>query len=326
MKTTSLLLILTVVTLVQVGCRLADPTVPASSAPLALPSAHPVTSNPAPTPTPDTSSPKTPPRADTVNQSQAKLIPLKTATFEEVEPVLSPLLSSTGRLAHTTVRNAIMVYDNPANIRMIEETMAQFDPTPENIRVWVEFDEDTTSRGVSADASTPGIVIRRKRGGETRVEGEVRITGGTHMSRSDSNTRQFLMTTNNRPATLWVGKTVANPVWVFEYGFGRGWWSNDIIYNNIGASLRIRPRIVGNNNIAIEVYPRITMEGPNPLSVKAKELSTQVTVANGGTIQLGGMDQEKREAYLRLFGVGRLFTGRRLNITLGADIVPPNPK
>ncbi len=246
---------------------------------------------------------------------------LQTVAFAEIEDMLEAVRSPSGHLHFIESRNMVLIYDNPAVVRHMELLLQRIDRAPVNIRISVAFDESFEAGESGIGLTQGGVVVTRERGGGTRVEGTGTLAATDRTRRGRSETTQFLMVRDDRPARIWAGKTVAQPVWTFEYGLRRGWWQQETVYQNIGASLWIHPRRIGEDRIRVEVYPVLTLEGRTPRTIEARELSTEIVVADGGTIELGGLDEEKREAYRQLFGVGQVFDGRRLTIRLQAEIV-----
>lgn len=245
---------------------------------------------------------------------------LQTVAFADIEDLLQAIRSPSGHLHFIESRNMVLVYDKPAVVRHMQVLLQQIDRAPVNIRISVSFDESFEGGESGIGLTQGGLVVTHERGGGTRVGGTGTIAATDRTRRGRSETTQFLMVRDDRPARIWVGKTVAQPVWTFQYGLRRGWWQQDTVYQNIGASLWIHPRRIGDGHIRVEVYPVLTLEGRDARTIEARELSTEVVVADGGTIALGGLDEEKREAYRQLFGVGQVFDGRRLAIRLQAEI------
>ncbi len=245
---------------------------------------------------------------------------LQTVAFAEIEDLLRAVRSPSGHLHFIESRNMVLVYDKPAVARHMQMLLQQIDRAPVNIRISVVFDESFEGGESGIGLTQGGLVVTRERGGGTRVEGTGTLAATDRTRRGRSETTQFLLVRDDRPARIWVGKTVAQPVWTFAYGLRRGWWRQETDYQNIGASLWIHPRRIGDGRIRVEVYPVLTLEGRDARTIEARELSTEVVVADGGTIELGGLDEEKREVYRQLFGVGQVFDGRRLTIRLQAEI------
>ena len=175
---------------------------------------------------------------------------------------------------------------------------------------------------LSAGVRNGGVVVRR-------VDGHTKVSGGAVIGARDNRvdssglTSQSILTMSGKAANIWVGQTVAEPRWTFEYGCGRGWWKPDYVWQELGASLWVRPMAQADGTIDLEVFPRITSRGPAPLSVDVKELSTHVRVADGVPTPIGGLTQSQREVFTRLLGKGELFNGSSLGITLKATVVKP---
>ncbi len=253
-------------------------------------------------------------------ERKIEVVPLKSLSFKDARKALEPLLSENGILVHLETDNVVMVYDIPERIQRIKQLLQEIDRDPVNIRITVSFDETGRKElsGLGIERGEADVRIS-PRGADLR--GEFSLRAEKSAARDTSRSAQFILTRNNNPARIWVGKKVAHQVWTFEYGIRHGWWSSDIVYRDIGASLWALPRVIGDDKIVVQVYPRLTLEGAKDLTVEAKELATEVVVQDGGTARIGGLDKEKKNAYRYLFGVGRVFNGSSLSITLRADIM-----
>ncbi len=257
-----------------------------------------------------------------VPKVETDFIPLKSLSYEEASQVAKTVLSKQGRVGFLKTRNLLVVHDVPEKIRELREVLAKVDTDPANIRIEVRFLEEGRVRGGGMGVEVDGVRIGRT-DGRTRVEGRVRGRAGFGTSTFRDSTTQSILAGNGREARIWIGTEVADPVWVREYGRGHGWWTGEFIQRELGASLWVRPRILPDGNIEVAVYPRISVRGKEPFSVDARELGTRVVVADGQMVSIGGLDRERRQAYVKLFGIGRLFNGSSLNVTLTPSIVAP---
>jgi type II secretory pathway component GspD/PulD (secretin) len=254
------------------------------------------------------------------------VVPLRSISFAEAEQVITPFLSEDGRLVHLESRHAVVIIDLRRNVDMAKQILSELDVPPVNIRVMVTFDDISSARGAEAGAHTGGITITRTERGRTVVTGHADVFAAAGQSERSDVATQFLLTREGRPASIWVGETVAEPVWIFEYGYRHGWWRQELVWQDIGVRLQVLPRLIGSSTIDLEVYPRLTVRGDQPLSLDARELSTHVFLESGQTVTLGGLNRDQQEVYARLFGIGQVFNGRRLAITVRADIMPvPGP-
>ncbi|NOY81812.1 MAG: hypothetical protein GXP31_12520 [Kiritimatiellaeota bacterium] len=247
-------------------------------------------------------------------------VTLRSLSYSEAREIVAPFLSEKGRLGFAQSRNLLIIHDYPENIEAVRRILKKVDTAPVNIRIDVAFDQSRRNSSADADVRIGGVTVRR-RGGRTRIGAAGVLSAGAEERRSRTLTRQFVLTLNGHAARIWVGKEVADPVWVREYGYRHGWWRQELAKRRLGASLEVRPRVLPDGNIEIQVYPRLSARGPEPLSVDVKELTTTVVVRDGQTVRLGGLDQRKRDVYTRLFGIGRVFDGNRLTITLTPHLV-----
>jgi len=250
---------------------------------------------------------------------------LRSLTYEEARQAAGPFLSADGKLGHVPTRGILVITDHPANIEVVKKILTEIDTAPANIRVDITFDSAGEAGENSAELGTGGVRITRE-GGHTRISGGAAPTVQSVHTTTSSLVNQFVLAGNNRPAQIWVGSEVADPAWVLEYGTGHGWWAREVAYRQIGASLWVRPRITADGLIELEVFPRLTARGTGMEVIDVQALGTRITVADGQPVSLGGLSQDKCEAYRHLFGVGKVFDGRRLGITLRATILQVKPR
>lgn len=250
---------------------------------------------------------------------------LRSLTFEEAKEAAQPFLSPDGKLGYASSRNVLIIHDRPGQIETVKQILQELDTAPANIRVEVTFDASSTGEATSVGVERVGVQAVR-RDGRTAVDGDFVLGVGAGSTNSSEFTSQFVLAGNNRPAQIWVGRSVADPVWVFEYGAAHGWWRRDWVWRDFGVSLWALPHILPDGQIEIEVFPRISARGDSATVVTVKELSTRVVVASGEPVALGGLDQERRTVYRRLLGIANVFDGSRLAITLRATIIPVNPR
>ncbi|MFA4943929.1 MAG: hypothetical protein WC789_04430 [Lentisphaeria bacterium] len=240
---------------------------------------------------------------------------------EEARMVAEPLLSPQGKLGYLPSRNLLIIHDVKPRIEAIKKALAGADLPPMNIRIEVASLESggRGERGLGVD----DLQLRVAPGG--KVRGSARLQGRDTRRTTAASGRQFITTVNGRPAQIWVGQSVPEPQWVFEYGCGRGWWRQDWVWQELGASLWVRPRVLGGNLVEVELYPRITFRGDRPRSIDVRELATTVVAAAGQPVPLGGLDESRREAYSRILGRGSVFNGSSFNLTLTVHLLPLPP-
>jgi hypothetical protein len=243
-----------------------------------------------------------------------KLIPLSTLDFEIVETVCRPMMSPGAVLTFEKSRNAVLIYDSPEVIKKVEDFIKAADKEPVNIRIEITSSGSSGADSLRAGVKKPQPIVIRdgkvvSQGGKIQPDLSYKTTTGS------SSVSQFLVTMSGRPATLWAGKTVVDPV------LARQWLTPETVIlqdgkttvippmpviktANIGASLKILPHLRENGLIDVEVYPELSwIEGKGrKQAVKVQSLSTKVTVAPGASIDIGGIMASKKESYLNLLG------------------------
>jgi len=258
------------------------------------------------------------------DKKEYKLIPLRNVDYEIVDRVCRPWLGKDGVLVHEKKRNSVLVYATPETIVKIMKFLDNT-ATPEvNIRI------DIDKRGVETNDSNrltyrykKPIQVTYKNGkkivsyGNYKNKNNPRLILNSRSGRINSNSMQFLVTKSGSPASLWVGKTVVDPSWLrqvkpkHEVEIGSDSYSittdppdMESKMVNVGVSLQVLPRYVGNDLIEVEVYPEITQlvgKGRRK-NLKVTSLSTKVIVKNGARVYIGGIVSKKSQAYRNIFG------------------------
>ena len=259
------------------------------------------------------------------DKKEYKLIPLRNVDYEIVDRVCRPWIGKGGVLVHEKKRNSVLVYATPETIVKIMKFLDNT-ATPEvNIRI------DIDKRGVKNSDSNrftyrynkPVKITTYKNGkkivsyGNYKNKNNPRLILNSRSGRINSNSMQFLVTKSGSPASLWVGKTVVDPSWLrqvrpkHEVEIGSDSYSittdppdMESKMVNVGVSLQVLPRYVGNNLIEVEVYPEITQivgKGRRK-NLKVTSLSTKVIVKNGARVYIGGIVNKKSQDYRNLFG------------------------
>ncbi len=254
-------------------------------------------------------------------QRQLRLFPLFHASYEDIAIVAQEFLSPDGSIRHVASRNSVVVIDYPENLAQVAIVVAALEgETPAaNIRIEVTFDQVGEKRAAAVEVD-PGWPVTIRNG---KVQNpSITIAGGAGSSRHADFTSQQILTRDSHEASIWVGETVQEPMWVYEYGRRQRWWQTDYAQYDFGASLWVKPRLLANGLIEISVYPRVTARGAQPLSIDVKELTVTVLAQDGQTVTLGGLDQAQRDAYRKIIGLGRAFNGSTLTITMKPTVQP----
>lgn len=254
-----------------------------------------------------------------------KLISLKNVDYTIVDRICRPWLGKDAVLIHEKKRNSILVYAEPEVIVKIRKFLDQT-ATPEvNIRIDIKKQglESSNSGGISYRYKRPIPTVTYKNGkkivtySKYKRKSKPRLIIRSRSKTTSLNSLQFIITKSGSPASLWVGKTVVDPSWLRKVRPKKkliiGSNSYAIITDppelgtkmiDVGLSLQVLPRYLGNDLIEVEVYPEITRivgKGKRK-NLKVTSLATKIIVKNGARVYIGGIVSQKKQAYRNLFG------------------------
>ncbi|AQQ71380.1 Putative general secretion pathway protein D [Limihaloglobus sulfuriphilus] len=214
--------------------------------------------------------------------------------------------------------NSLLIMTSQKNYAKIEPVLDELDKIVPQVLIKVLIAEVTTSDGL--DLGTEFSVLNmRSSGGETlfgteflpdnmngfmtrTLEGDLDFTIRALQEIGDLNvlSRPYILTSNNQKATITVGQEV--PFVTDTRVTETGQTINSISYEDIGIILEVTPTINNESLVIMDVKPEIsTMTGETVLisdnveaAVYAKRsTNSRVAVANGQTIVIGGLMQDK---------------------------------
>ncbi len=270
-----------------------------------------------------------------------KLIPLQSLNFSTVEKVCRPWLHKGGLLIHEKNRRAILVYAQPAVINRIMKFVASTDSPNANIKI--ELDRQGSGQNVSEKFSynynnTPQVI--RGRGGRIIIKKpKNKLNLHSRRTSTSSTTSSFIVTQSGSPAQLWVGKSIVDPTWrryqrpdktvvITPHSTTVVTMPQEPVMTDVGVSLQVLPRDLGNGMIEVEVYPEISeIKGKRGhKAVKVTSLSSKVVVKSGTRISIGSVIKQNRERYVNIFGPDffkRNEISEIMNMYLTATIMDP---
>ncbi len=127
---------------------------------------------------------------------------------------------------------------------------------------------------------------------EVQMESAGSVREGFYQADHQSKSTQMLLVADGLEGRLFIGEQVPYTVWYHTYLQNEGYLVGNIQFRNVGTSLIVAPRVVG-NQIEVTLTPEIsydTRDGRGTIAVT--KLSSTVRVANGQSIQVGGGAQK----------------------------------
>jgi type II secretory pathway component GspD/PulD (secretin) len=242
--------------------------------------------------------------------------------------VVKGLLSPEGRVYPDPRQHRLVVSDRPDVHRRVAEALRTLDVPARNVRIEVDvaIEQTGTDRGVGVTGGTAGVGVGggtvRVGGGGGRSRGDVAVTGRDTRSTTDVHSRQQLVVLSGGEASLTVAELVPYSQWLFTWGVAHALWSQSVQWQEVGTSLVVSPRVLGDGRILVRLTPRVDYRARDgSQSVTVNELTTEVMVREGEPILLGGVpfkDEEFRQRFL--LGVDRAGTTSRVAMTLRASV------
>lgn len=242
---------------------------------------------------------------------------------DEAERAVKAIVGNEGTVTVDPLNNQIWV-TAPGDVhQIVQEIMKEAQVPPKNVRISVKFERHALSSDSEASIMAEGSYERsgRASGGRVRMEPRLssRVTEG-----SDALT-QMLLVTSGREATLWIGESVPYLEWLVDYGVHGGIISGEIKWQKVGARLVVQPKVIGGGPmVVVRLIPELSgLVDGNPYRVRFVQAATEVTVRDGESIRIGGLD--KHQDFYSHFLVGLSRNGRKesVDITLTPHIESP---
>lgn len=242
------------------------------------------------------------------------LDPNNTAILETVRT----LAGKEGVVTPDRANSRVLVITTAARHEQIKQSVPVLVVMSRNVRIEVRFQQ-------AGRQQQRGVTV----GGRGTLEagrGRMRINVGAvdKTTTTSDNTTQLLVVSSGRAASLFVGTEVPYLDYLTDYLLGQRVLAERIAWERVGAQLMVQPTIIGEGpNINIKLYPQLSgMVGGKPYTRQLIELATELEVADGRTIQIGGLGRHA-DFYSRfLVGVQQDGSTQSLNISLTPHILP----
>lgn len=193
---------------------------------------------------------------------------------------------------------------------------------PRNVRIEVSFRGNGADRRRGASVAGRGAVVTRNGNGRSTLHLQPQVEDS--LSTTSSSTRQQLLVSSGRQASIFVGENVPYMDWLVEYGRRYRYLEEHLVWQRVGAYLAIEPTVIGDGPlIRVRLTPELSgLVNNNPYRTRFANVATEVTVSDGVPFTLGGLASQN-DFYSR-FLVGTDQSGARqtLDIELTAYIVP----
>ena len=185
------------------------------------------------------------------------------------------------------------------------------------IKVIVESQQSGTQNQEGLGGS--GSVIIRK--GNAYPSG--RITGGARETTVQRSTGIFTLVQDGAESILTVATKVPynQTAYYYDYAAGAGYIQRQIVFTDVGTSLRVNASVLPDNQIRVRLTPRISyFSAERSGAIDFTEATTELVVPNGQPVSLGGSTTKMHEVTRQILGYRDRASTSETSLTLTAVI------
>lgn len=227
--------------------------------------------------------------------NEARVIPLKHRTAEEIIPLIRPLLGPDDVLGGMDYR--LILRTSERNFQEIQRLLSQLDVAQQQLRITVE--QSTSGHRTQTSQSVTGEVAVGDKGriilgprssaknGVVVQKGGLRYTGKQRTTTESQANVQTLLTLDGKRAYIRVGQSVPHVKRILALSGSQLLLAEGIELRDITTGFDVLPRVRG-DRIQVEITPRLaTLQDPAAGIVDYQALTTTAEVKRGEWLDLG---------------------------------------
>lgn len=237
--------------------------------------------------------------------------------------IVKTVIGESGKAFFDPATRKLMILSDNNGHAAVADIVKQLNVPPRNVSVAVRFIGKGTGNQRTASVSAQGGVVIDNSGSRSTLR--IQPTLADRRTETSSNTRQQLLVSSGRQASIFIGEEVPYIEWLMEYGRRHHYIEQQVSWQRVGATLVIEPVVIGDGPlIRLKLIPELSgLVNNNPYRTRFANVATEVTVSDGVPFSLGGLT-EKNDFYSRfLIGMDRHGRQETLDIELTASIIPP---
>jgi hypothetical protein len=185
------------------------------------------------------------------------------------------------------------------------------------IKVLVESQQSSTQNqeGVQGSGS---VIIRR---GNVQPSG--RVTAGDRRTTVQRSTGIFTLVQDGGESILSVATSVpySQAAYYYNYAAGGGYIQRQVVFTDVGTSLRVSASVLPDNQIRVRLTPRISyFSAERSGAIDFTEATTELIVPSGQPVSLGGSTTNMHEITRQILGYRDRSSSNETNLVLTATI------
>ena len=185
------------------------------------------------------------------------------------------------------------------------------------IKVLVESQQSGTQSQEGVQGSG-GVIIRR---GNVQPSG--RVTAGDRQTTVQRSTGIFTLVQDGAESILSVATQVpySQTAYYYNYALGSGYIQRQIVFTDVGTSLRVSASLLPDNQIRVRLTPRISyFSTERSGAIDFTEATTELIVPSGQPVSLGGSTTNMHAVTRQILGYRDRISSNETNLVLTATI------
>jgi len=185
------------------------------------------------------------------------------------------------------------------------------------IKVLVES-QQSGAQSQEAVQGSGSVIVRR---GNVQPSG--RLAAGDRQTTVQRSTGIFTLVQDGGESILSVATQVpySQTAYYYNYAVGSGYIQSQIVFTNVGTSLRVNAAILPDNQIRVRLTPRISyFSAERSGAIDFTEATTELIIPSGQSVSLGGSTTNVHEVTRHILGYRDRVSSGETNLTLTATI------
>jgi hypothetical protein len=231
--------------------------------------------------------------------------------------MVQPLISQYGFISADTASNSLIVIDQTANVRRIQQLVSQIDQPVPQLKIRVEYgrqetksDQSVATRGkIEVGDATVSVGDKKKEGIDVELSAD-------ESQRHDKGEYTVIVRSGST-AYISSGYDVPYPERWVRLSHKHGHIKRPVTFRKVDTGYDVRPVLMG-NNVQIEITPHISYIDPRGLRqpIRFAEAATHLNVPLNQWVEIAGTSDSYEEINRQILGGGRASSDNQLSMRL----------
>jgi len=231
--------------------------------------------------------------------------------------IVQPLISQYGFISADTASNSLIVIDQPANVRRVQQLVSQIDQPVPQLKIRVQYgrqetntDQSVATRGkIEVGDATVAVGNQKKEGIDVELSAD-------ESQRQDQGEYTVIVRSGST-AYISSGYDVPYPERWARLSHKHGHIQRAVSFKKVDTGYDVRPVLMG-NNVQIEITPHISYLSPRGLRqpIRFAEAATRLNVPLDQWVEIAGTSASTQEINRQILGGGRASSDSQLSMRL----------